>query len=246
MYQKRRNDILDIIKHKSELQLNELMESFPNVSEMTLRRDLYSLEKEGFITRIRGGAKLNEDDYSLRSTANVELKNDIAKCALRFLEENRSIYIDAGSTLMQLAKKVPNTHLYIITSAPNIAMEIIQRKNTEVILLGGLLGKKSVSVSGQPALLLLETLNIDTAFMGTTGFSLENGFSIPYQTECELKKKVIATAKKVNVLMDHTKINKNLPFTFAMLEDINCIITDRQMPENILEEAVRKNVEIVY
>ncbi|MBZ4646430.1 MAG: hypothetical protein PWR27_1215 [Petroclostridium sp.] len=252
MSNQRREFVLSLIKEKGEIRLSELKELFPTVSEMTLRRDLDYLEEAGLVCRTHGGAKIletpekDEFEFSERIVTNIESKTLIAHHALKLLEPNRSIYLDAGSTLMAFAKLIPDINLYAITNAPNIGLEIMKRTNTEVIFLGGSLNKAAISVTGPFALNSLESLNIDIAFIATGGFSLENGFTNPYINECELKKKVIKIARKVIVMLDHSKINRNLPFTFAKLEDIDVLVTDKPLPQNILDEAKQKGIEVIY
>ena len=80
---------------------------------------------------------------------------------------------------------------------------------------------------------MLESINIDLAFMSASGFSIENGFTVSNIFECELKKKVVSRAKKVIMLMDSTKIYKDLPFTFVQLDDIDVLITENPLPDDI-------------
>jgi len=250
----RQKRILRLIEQKGEIQLQQLKDLFPEVSMMTLRRDLISLENEGHLIRTYGGAvsvkkvsDLNgeEDAYSMRAQENVEAKMEIAEKALPLVEKGRSIYFDAGSTLMCLAKILPDDSYSIVTSSANISLELVKKLRTSVVALGGLVNRNTLSMSGPNALSLLDTINIDLAFMAASGFSIDNGFTISNIYECELKRKVIKRAKKVIMLMDTSKINKDLAFTFANLEDINVWVCDANLPPEIEAEAKKYNVEIL-
>lgn len=251
MLNERRKSILSLIKQNEEIKINELTNFFPDVSEMTIRRDLDFLATNNLVYRTHGGAKAlrNSDDeheFSERLIANIHPKMSVAKNALRLLEQGRSIYFDAGSTLLSLMEIIPNINLFAITNAPNIALELIKKDNAEVILLGGNLNKNTISITSPFSLELVDKLNIDIAFMSTGGFSLESGFTNPYINECELKQKVINKAKKVIMLMDHTKINRNLAFTFAKLSEIDIFVTDKELPKNISDVMNRHGIEIIY
>ena len=118
----RQHKINDYIQSKNEVSLSALKQLVPDVSEMTIRRDLEALEGEGRIIRIHGGARslkainmLVEDAFSKRSAANVDKKHVIGKKALDFIKDNSSIYIDAGSTTMTLAEMMPDKNLLIST-----------------------------------------------------------------------------------------------------------------------------------
>ena len=133
-----------------------------------------------------------------------------------------------------LAHELPDRNLIITTSAPNIGIEIVlKKKNPTVILLGGTLQRKTISTCGLNVLDQLKTLNIDTAFVCASGYTDSTGFSVGGQHECVLKRAIIASARRVIMLMDSSKLNSILPFTFAQLSDIDTIVTDSKAPESI-------------
>ena len=186
MKNERRSQIKAYISEHKSARIEDLAKQNPDVSLMTLRRDLAALEEEGFLVRVRGGAYINstppatqaEDLYSRREISNVEAKTIICEKALPFLEEKRSIFFDAGTTLMTLVRRIPDQDLVVFTSAPNIAMEIVMRTTMpQVSLLGGSLSRNTISCSGHLTLEYLRSINIDVAFMATSGYSVENGFS---------------------------------------------------------------------
>ncbi len=248
----RRDAIKDILNTKGEVLLSELAEVFPDCSTMTLRRDLKYLEDNGFVKRIRGGAvalsRLSmsaEDVYSYRALDNIAAKKLIADKAANYIEHGRSLYLDSGTTIMQFAKNIPDDYITIITSGPNIALELIKKANPNVTLVGGQLNRNTISLSGASANIFLTSVNIDIAFMSASGFSLQNGFTGGTYSECELKRDVLARAAKVIVLMDSSKVGKSLPYTFGSFEDIDILISDDNLPDEIIAEATDKKVTIV-
>lgn len=250
----RQRQILNIIENKGEVQLQELKEVFPDVSAMTLRRDLINLENEGHLIRTYGGAvsvkrtgafQKEEDDYSIRALENVEAKTIIAQKAVLMLETGRSIYFDAGSTLMCLARIIPDESFSILTSSINIALELVKKMRPSVFTLGGQVSRNTLSTSGPYANYILDMVNIDLAFMSASGFSVENGFTVGNIYECELKRKVVEKAKKAIMLMDSSKINKNLPFTYSTLKDIDIWVCEKALPEELMDEAKKNGVVII-
>jgi len=250
----RQHQILQLIEQKGEIQLQQLKEIFPDVSTMTLRRDLISLENEGYLIRTYGGAvsakKLHaatgeEYAYSRRAAENVEAKSRIAEKAVSLVEKGRSIYFDAGSTIMCLAKILPDDNFSIVTSGTNIALELVKKLNTSVVGLGGTLNRNTLSMSGPSAISFLDTINIDIAFMSASGFSVDSGYTVSNVYEGELKRKVVEKAKKVIMLMDTSKINKNMVFTFAKLEDIDVWVCEKQLPKEVEAEARKFNVQVL-
>lgn len=254
MINERQQQILNILEQAGEVQLQKLKEFFPNVSTMTLRRDLINLENEGHLIRTFGGAvnakkvtvnNGEEDAYSRRASENVASKIKIAEKALDLIEKGRSIYFDAGSTLMSLAKLVPDENLSIVTCGANIALELVKKTNISVLTPGGQINGNTLSISGPSAVSFMDNINIDIAFMSSSGFSFDSGFTVSNIYECELKRKVISRAKKKIILMDTTKFNRNQPFTFAKLEDIDMLICEGPLPKETADGIKKYKVNIL-
>lgn len=254
MYNDRQERILDLLNEKGEIQLSELRDIFPQVSTMTLRRDLTMLEGKGLLIRTHGGAvsmkKLSsiygeEDAYSLRAAENVEAKMSIAQKATEYLDNGRSIFLDAGSTIMCLAKLIPDEPFSILTSGINIAMELTKKSHVTIYHTGGQLNRNSLSSSGPTAMSILDFMNIDIAFMAASGFTLENGFTVSNFFEGELKKAVMKKAKKVIMLVDSSKYNKVLAFTFGSLNDLDILITDGNLPQAVVDKALELGVKVI-
>ena len=250
----RQKHILNILDQKGEIRLQELTEIAPDVSEMTLRRDLISLENDGYLIRTIGGAvsakKINsvngeEDAYTRRAAEHIESKFAIAEKAMTFAETGSSIYLDAGSTIMCLAKLLPDENYSILTCSANIALELVKKTSPAIMVLGGHLNRNTLSMSGPGAMDFVDSVNIDIAFMSSSGFSVENGFTVSNMYECELKKKIIKRAKKIILMIDSTKIGKILPFTFAHLKDIDTLITEGNLPAELLSECKSLDIEVI-
>lgn len=254
MYNDRQERILSILNEKGEIQISDLKEVFPQVSTMTLRRDLSLLEGKGLLIRTHGGAvnikKLSsiygeEDAYSLRAAENVEAKMIIAQKALAFLDNGRSIYLDAGSTMTYFAKMIPDEPFSILTSGMNIAMELTKKSKITIYNTGGQLNHNSLSSSGPTSMSMLDFINIDIAFMAASGFTLENGFTVSNFFECEFKKAVIRKAKKVIMMIDSSKFGKTLAFTFGNLSDLDVLISDDKLPEAVATKASEAGLTVL-
>lgn len=259
MPNERRKSILSIIDEYGEISLSELSSLFPDVSSMTIRRDLIELEKCGSIIRTRGGAvsirKINssysllhsgeENEYSLRARESIVQKQSIAKKALPFVEKGRSIYFDAGSTIMALAEMVPNDNMTIITNGINVAQELVSNSKINVMIPAGTVNRNTLSVSGSDAFNFIDKINIDLAFMSASAFSVEAGFSVSNINEAELKRKVISRAKVVIMLLDSNKIGKDLLFTLADISDIHVLISDENLPDYIIDHAEEYGVTVI-
>lgn len=252
MPNERRVRIRDYIDAHGEATVAELLELCGNCSSMTLWRDLNALEKEGSIKRTRGGAismrSIQPDVeglYSQRAQEYTAEKRRIARAAMPYVQPGLSVYMDAGSSVMNLAKCLPDQHFTILTSGANIAIELSQRRACNVIAVGGQISGNTLSCSGPQAEAFVDQVNIDTAVMATSGYSDTSGFTSGSFSERELKRKVIEKASRVVMLMDHSKLGRSLPFTFAALADVDVLITDEPLPSDAAEMCVRAHVQVV-
>jgi len=245
----RREKLLRYIEENEAATLKEMKALFPDVSLMTLHRDLEYLEEQGAILRVRGGAQAIgaavEPRFEAREQENSGSKNIIAQKALTLIKPGSVIFLDAGTTSFALARIIPDINVNIFTIGPNIAVELMKLDNPSINICGGNLNRANLALSGQSTLDMIAEINIDTAFIGTGGYTHENGFTGGKESEARTKSLVIKKARTVVALMDSSKLGRILPFTFAKLSDFNYVINDGRLPEEFLSEAARLNVSVL-
>lgn len=236
----RREQIKKYIVSKGFVSLTELSSLFPDVSTMTLRRDLEYLESDGEIVRTKGGAKsiihlsmMREESYNRREFINPDLKKELAVKAASLIEDNSCVFFDAGSTVMEVVKALGQKPMYTITSGPNIAVELTKNKNCTINVVCGHLHRENISLSGLNSIEFLKGINIGTAVIAASGFTQSAGFTCGNFDECQLKKAVIAMAARVIIVMDSTKLGRSHPFTFAHPEDVDYFVTDDQFDPSV-------------
>lgn len=252
MYKDRREWVRQQLMQKPFVSYDELFSQFPNVSQMTLRRDIDYLEKTGQAIKVRGGARSArflsdtvDDPYFSRMSENVDSKKRIAAVAARFLEAGRSIFFDSGSTLQQMVSYVPDERFVITTTSPAAAIELSRIGKPVVNLVGGWLDRDYQAVSGMQAVRYLDDVNIDIAFLSPSGLSVQSGFTGGNYNECQLKKAVVEKARTVVMLMDLSKADKSLPYTFCRLGQVQVLICDGSLPDTIMQLAVSQGVEFI-
>lgn len=247
----RREEIKRYIERKGIVSLKELAVVFSSVSLMTIHRDLDFLEDEGTIIRMRGGAKYvgeygaREMAFDQRAIENKEAKEIIAKKAASFVKTGSSIFLDAGTTMLALAREVPDVNVSVLTSAPNIAMEVAKKPNPTISLVGGTLNRTNMTLSGSSATDMISKVNVDVAFLVASGYSSEGGFTCGREGEAEVKMAIVKKARTTIMLMDRSKLDKMLPFTFAELSDINYFITDGPLPDGLVQAAKKAEVKLL-
>ncbi len=228
----RRNTIVELINKEGTVSFARLKSEFPNVSEMTLRSDLKALDMENRIVRVHGGARSigmivgTDVDYNIRAARNTAEKRLIAQKALKLLTPGLSVYLDSGSTAIEMASHFPDDSYMIFTSGINCALELTKLSKVRAHLIGGEVNRYNLSVNGIRSINEIERLNFNIAFLGTSGFSFDTGFTCAVEAENELKRAVIRKAEKTIVLMDSHKVGIVNTFSFASPEDIDVVITD--------------------
>ena len=145
---------------------------------------------------------------------------------------------------MGFAQRIPDEPLFVLTAAPNIAMELIKNSNVKVNLTGGQLDRETLTLSGFNAVEYVKSLNIDLAFMAASAFSLTSGFTCGDYYEAELKRLIVKKAQHVIILMDSSKVNGSMPYTFARLQNIQTLITDQPLPDDYQKALRQANVVV--
>ena len=248
----RRDIIRQMLKEQPFVSLKELTDRFPELSGMTLRRDIEYFESQGECIKVHGGARSMkfittslEESFNLRLHANSAAKEAIVTRAAAMIEPGRSIFLDSGTTILKLASVIVDKRLTITTSGPNVALELLKKNMPIVNIVGGMINRDNISVSGTQAMRYIEDINIDVAFLVPSGFTVENGFTCGNYSECEFKQFIIKKARKVVLLMDSSKIDKSLPYTFADIGDVDAVIINRDLPPDVAAEAARVGTEII-
>lgn len=251
MNQIRRETIGKYIQEKGAVSVKEVSTLFPEVSLMTIHRDLEKLEDEGLIVRTRGGAMSASQPHSTeakletRMQTNVKAKREMASKALKLIHEGSAVFFDAGTSNMALVQALPDIDLNIFTTGPNIALELARLSQPTIHMCGGTLNRSNQAVSGASTLAMLEDINIATAFIGVSGYTAEGGFTCGKEEEMLVKKLVLSKAATKVILMDSSKCGKILPYTFGNLEDVDYVVSDCGLQEDFIRRAEEKGVVIL-
>jgi DeoR/GlpR family transcriptional regulator of sugar metabolism len=201
-----------------------------SVSTETIRKDLIYLEKQGFAKKGHGGAVASTDyletPFDLRNDKNVDLKRKVAKRALEFVPEKGIVLLDAGSTILMLAKELlSKENLTIITNSMSVCNILLASRNN-VYIIGGQMKSVTMSLVGLWANNCLSSINIDIAFLGTSGFMNFTGPSSESFQEAEIKKKILERSNVSVILTDSSKCKSNALAQFALWNEIDYLIMD--------------------
>jgi len=241
--------ILNSLQKESYVTVLDLCKEL-DVSSVTIRKDLKVLEDKGFLFRTHGGASLN-NPYAIDRSVNEKEKfqaNEkvrIGIAAANLLQPNDSILIASGTTVLALAKNIhPKDNLTVITSALNVALELLRHPQIEVLQLGGVLRKSSSSVTGPHAEKYLSDFSCSKFFLGVDGIDIEFGLTTTNVMEAHLNREMIKISQKTIVLADSTKFGKRGFGRICGFEDIDEVITDNGVSEFVVNALEGQGVKV--
>ena len=242
----RQDRIKDYIETHEMVSIRQLRELFPEVSLMTIHRDLDTLVEEGYIVKFRGGARAvrhaGDPEFNERMRQNNAGKIAMARKALELIQPHSAVFLDASTTNLAIARCLPDMNLNIFTTGPNIALELCRLHNPVVTLCCGTINRKNLALSGQNTLQMLGKINIDLAFIGVSGCSVDAGFTCGTEGDMLVKRLVIGKARRSVIMCGREKLNCLMPYTFAELSQVDYLISDVPLPENFAQAAEKAGV----
>jgi DeoR/GlpR family transcriptional regulator of sugar metabolism len=226
----RHQEILKILSLLRNVTVGDLARRL-DVSEVTIRKDLSELEEMGCLIRTHGGARIAEDSrilktIEMRQKEHLEQKQAIARKAKELIREGETIYLDAGSTCLLLARELVEMNLRVVTNSIDIMVVLGNAPGISLISLGGSYRKEAGSFVGPMAIEALKMFQIETSFLGATAFSPRGVFSSQNVIESQLKQKVLEVSGRRVILADSSKYGKEAFSVFARGGDVDILVSD--------------------
>jgi DeoR family transcriptional regulator of aga operon len=245
----RQKFIIERLKQQGFVKVNELSREL-NASEVTIRKDLKSLEEKKLLQRSHGSAGMltsiiSDRHIDVKEKMQTEEKMRIAKAANKLLEPNDKVIIASGTTLLAFANAIDiHDHITVITSSVKVSLTLCYNPCIEVVQLGGTIRKNSVSVIGHYAERTLEALSCNKLFIGVDGIDLDYGLTTSDMNEARINQQMIAAARKIIVLTDSSKFDKRGFCKICDLDNIHHIVTDTNAPAHIIKMIRERNIEV--
>ena len=204
--------------------MQELCEAL-GTSESTIRRDLTELDRLGKLNKVHGGATLpdsrfqaEEPTMQAKETLAVPQKRAIAAAATALIHAEDFVFIDAGSTTLELVRALEGEALQANYVTNGVAhARTLAQKGCKVFLLGGLLRPETEAIIGAAALYSLQQYNFTKAFLGANGVALDAGFTTPDPEEAAVKAAAVRRAREAWFLVDDSKFARVYPAVIAEL-----------------------------
>ncbi|MFC8508761.1 DeoR/GlpR family DNA-binding transcription regulator [Streptomyces sp. NPDC057411] len=250
--EQRRALILDEVRRRGGVRVNELTRRL-NVSDMTVRRDLDALARQGVVAKVHGGAvpvveaSSHEPGFEAKSALELGAKEEIARTAASMVQPGTAIALSGGTTTYALARHLLDVpDLTVVTNSVRVADVFYEAQHSgsggearpgaaTVVLTGGV-RTPSDALVGPVADQAIRSLHFDALFLGVHGVSVEAGLSTPNLAEAETNRRLVHAARRVVVVADHTKWGTVGLSSFATLEEVDTLVTDRGLSARLREE----------
>ncbi|MDH2998417.1 transcriptional regulator [Pasteurellaceae bacterium LFhippo2] len=240
----RHKQLLTLLNQRKVLATQEIID-YLKVSPATARRDINKLNELGLLKKVRNGAEANglELPTSTLDVANSEEKQRIAEEASRLCREGESVLLTCGSTMMMLGSNLCGRKVQIMTNYLPLANHLIESNHEDIVIMGGQYNRnKAVTLS-------LNTQN-ETTYMANIMFTSGKGFTEEglYKTDMIIansEQQMSAKSGKYVVLLDSSKLGKQVGMLFTKLDDIDVLITGREADPDVIQKLRDRGLEVI-
>ena len=248
--EERRRKIRGLLEERSQISVVELAERF-SVSAVTIRADLVALDEIGALVRVHGGAlqrrETDELPIDIKQSMHRGEKLRIAAAAVAHIRDGETVLLDSGTTTFEIAKLIRGLKfqsLNVITNALNIAVLLASASFINLIIPGGVLRRRSWSLSGPPAENAMRELQADTLFLGVDSLDPEVGLMTPHVLEAQLNAQMIRIAHRVIAVTDSSKLLRRNLSVISPMDSVDLLITDKGADARAIEAIRAREVEV--
>ncbi|MBB5351692.1 DeoR/GlpR family transcriptional regulator of sugar metabolism [Haloferula luteola] len=200
------------------------------ISEDTVRRDLAELAARGQLRRVHGGAvplSTTDPDIRVRSHERTGEKQRIAAAAARLIQPGQLLFLDAGSTVLELARRMPRDFRgTVVTHCTATATALAEFPNVDILLIGGRLLKSSLTAVGAETIAAYQKIRADICFLGICSIHAEFGVTDLDHDECLVKRAMIRNASRTVVLATGDKLGGTANYEVAPISELDYLLTD--------------------
>ncbi len=249
----RQQEIARIVEEEGRARVRDLATRF-GVSAVTIRKDLLGLEGERRVVRTHGGAIAArggrpELAFDIRERLQRDEKARMGAAAAARVSDGESIVLDASTSALHIAlnlKRRPAWHgLTVVTNSIRIASELAGHPGVTVLMLGGRVRWEALSVVGPLGDGVFRRVNVQKAFLGAAAFTMEAGLSDAMEEEAQIKRAMVAAAREVFAVVDHTKWGRVASATFCRTDSLTGVFTDDEAPADMVAALRNAGVEVV-
>jgi DeoR/GlpR family transcriptional regulator of sugar metabolism len=245
----RRRLICEVVRANGVVSLRDLARVV-QASEVTIRRDLVTLERQGLVQRRYGGAQLPDDLIfepwpSTPADVTTTAKADIAALASTLVGDAPAIMLGAGTTVGQLARHLaPRSPLTVLTNSMLVARALARTPNVELVMTRGTLDNSTSALVGSAAERWMAGQRVGRAFVSGAGLTAERGLSNTHLALSGVERVIVESAQDVVVLADHSKLGVESTYPVAPLDRIGHLVTDSSTDRGFLDSLSSHGVQV--
>nr|MBO2510945.1 XRE family transcriptional regulator [Gammaproteobacteria bacterium] len=241
----RRHTILALLAEQGEVSVDELSKAL-STSEVTIRKDLAALEKNGLLLRRYGGAVPLPQELINDNQPVSQYKQVIARAAVGLIREHARIIIDSGSTTAAMIPELGyKPGLVVMTNSLHVARALTELEHEPVLLMtGGTWDPHSESFQGQVAEQVLRSYDFDQLFIGADGIDLERG-TTTFNELLGLSRVMAEVSREVIVMVEADKFGRRIPNLELPWSSIHPLITDDRLPEDVREQLLARGIKLI-
>lgn len=242
----RRGLILDAIRSGRSVEVSVLAQRF-SVSEMTVRRDLTRLAREGKLTRVHGGAVSERDEppFAAIAAERAVEKRRIGRAAAALVDDGDAVMIDIGTTTLALARELRGRDVRVITGNLAVVEELQDDPQLELVVLGGIVRSNYRSLVGLLAEDALRQLSADVAFLGASGVRPDLSVMDSTLVEVPIKRAMMARAVRTVLLVDAAKFAMGGSVRICGAGELDAVVTDARPSDPGVAALREAGVEVV-
>ena len=241
----RRHTSLALLAEQGEVSVDELSKAF-STSEVTIRKDLAALEKNGLLLRRYGGAVPMPQELISDLQPISQYKQAIARAGVARIREHARIIIDSGTTTAAMIPQLGHKPgLVVMTNSMNVARAISELEHEPVLLMtGGTWDPHSESFQGQVAEQVLRSYDFDQLFIGADGIDLNRG-TTTFNELLGLSRVMAEVAREVVVMVESDKIGRKIPNLELPWSSIHTLITDERLNPEAREQLTERGIKLI-
>jgi DeoR family glycerol-3-phosphate regulon repressor len=237
----RQTEILELARAEGRVMVEDLAQRF-DVTLQTIRRDLSDLADAGHLDRVHGGAMLRTGvaniGYEARRRMNEGAKAAIARACAASIPDNCSLILNLGTTTEAVARELlTHRNITVITNNMNVANILVANPGCEIVVAGGALRRTDGGLVGELTTQFFEQFKVDYAVIGTSALDRDGDLLDFDLAEVRVSKAIIQQSRKVQLVADHSKIDRSAPARLASLSEITTLFTDQPLPEDLMQKC---------
>jgi DeoR/GlpR family transcriptional regulator of sugar metabolism len=175
-----------------------------------------------------------------------EEKERIGKAAAGLIQDNETIFLGSGTTILEIARNLPaDINLTVITNSVPVVNELANHPGIELIVIGGMLRQSELSMVGHVAEQAVREFRADRVFLGMHAIDINSGFTSDFLPEIMTDRAIMSIGRQIVILADHSKFGRISSVLVAPVNSVNLVVTDRDTPSDCVERLKELGVHVM-